>query len=97
LLFSFWVLRGDCAQDATKTALIDRATKEFQAMNFGAAERDFRELTKVEPSNLFAHAYLGHALFRQEKFADAIVPYEKARELERAGMKLSETDHPGTD
>jgi len=57
------------AQDAGKSALIDRASQEFRAANFPAAERDFRELTKADPSNLFAHAYLGHALFRQQKFA----------------------------
>ena len=81
------------AQDAGRTALVDRASQEFRAKDFGAAERDFRELTKVEPSSLFAHAYLGHALFRQEKFAEAIGSYERARELEREGKKLSESDH----
>ena len=81
------------AQDAGRTALLDRATQEFRAKDFAAAQRDFRQLTTSDPSNLFAHAYLGHALFRQQKFPEAIGPYEKARELEQAGKKLSEADH----
>ena len=81
------------AQDAGRNALAKRASQEFQAKNFAAAERDFRELTKVDPSNLYAHAYLGHALFRQEKFSEAIGPYEKASELERLGKKLTEAEH----
>lgn len=81
------------AQEARRNALLERATQEFGARSFAAAERDFRELTKADPSSLFAHAYLGHALFRQEKFAEAIGPYEKARELELAGKRLSESDH----
>ena len=81
------------AQDAGRNALAERASQEFQAKNFAAAERDFRELTKVDPSNLYAHAYLGHALFRQEKFSEAIGPYEKASELERLGKKLTEAEH----
>ena len=81
------------AQDGGRNALAERASQEFQAKNFGAAERDFRELTKVDPSNLYAHAYLGHSLFRQDKFGEAIGPYEKASELERLGKKLSESEH----
>jgi tetratricopeptide (TPR) repeat protein len=73
--------------------LAERAAREFQAKNFAAAEKDFRELAKSDPTNLLAHVYLGHALFRQERFAEAIGPYEKARELEIAGKKLSESDH----
>ena len=88
-----WSAAFSTAQDAAPTALVDRASQEFRARNFGAAERDFRELTKIEPSSLFAHTYLGHALFRHEKFAEAIGSYESARDLEGEGKKLSESDH----
>jgi tetratricopeptide (TPR) repeat protein len=81
------------AQDDGRNALAERASREFQAKHFAAAERDFRELTKIDPSNLYAHAYLGHSLFRQNKFGEAIGPYEKASELERVGKKLSESEH----
>jgi len=82
------------AQEASsKGALCERASREFSSHDYAAAERDFRALTKVDPSSLAAYAYLGHALFRQEKFAESIAPYEKAHELEQSGSKLSETDH----
>ena len=81
------------AQDARRDPLRDRAQKEFVEGKFSAAERDFRELARVYPADLQAHAYLGHALFRQGKFADAIGPYEKVRELERDGKRLPDTEH----
>jgi predicted Zn-dependent protease len=37
--------------------------------------------------------YLGQTLFKEEKFAAAIVPYEKVRALEKAGTKLTLTQH----
>ena len=73
--------------------LADRATREFLAKDYVAAERDFREMTKADPGSFFAQAYLGHSLFRQKRFAEAIAPYEKALELEHGGKKLSQKDH----
>lgn len=67
--------------------------QEFRTKNFAAAERDFRELTTANSSNLMAYAYLGHALFRQEKFAEATGAYEKARALESAGKKIPQSEH----
>jgi len=82
------------AQEASsKGALSERASREFSGHDYAAAERDFRELTRVDPSSVAAYAFLGHALFRQQKYAEAIRPYERARELEQSGSKLSETDH----
>jgi tetratricopeptide (TPR) repeat protein len=92
-----WLLSSSvfCApqEASSKGALTERAWRAFSSHDYAAAERDFRELTKVDPSSLVAYAYLGHALFRQEKYAEAIAPYEKAHELEQSGSKLSETDH----
>jgi predicted Zn-dependent protease len=76
-----------------RNALAEQALREFREREFAAAERDFRSLTKSDPSDLYAQTYLGHALFRQEKFADATVPYEKAHELEVNGNKLSVEEH----
>jgi tetratricopeptide (TPR) repeat protein len=76
-----------------KDKLADQAQREYAAGQFSEAERDFREITKHDPSNIFAHVYLGQALFRQEKYAESIGPYEKARDLERGGNKLSSDQH----
>ncbi|MEX2299322.1 MAG: tetratricopeptide repeat protein [Bryobacterales bacterium] len=77
----------------TAGEVLDKARQEFTAGRYAAAEIHLRELTKVVPQNVQVHAYLGHALFRQEKFAEAIGPYEKALELEAGGAKVSEQEH----
>lgn len=76
-----------------KEKLLEQARQEYTAGKFADAERDLRELVKRDPADIDAQAYLGHALFKQEKYADAVVPYEKARELEASGSKLSSDQH----
>ncbi len=49
--------------------------------------------TNHDPSNLGAQLFLGQSLFRQQKFAEAVVPFEKARELEAGGKKLTSDQH----
>jgi predicted Zn-dependent protease len=57
------------------------------------AEKRLTEITHVHPTNIDAQMYLGQTLFKEEKFAAAIVPYEKVRALEKAGTKLTLTQH----
>jgi predicted Zn-dependent protease len=73
--------------------LAEQAKSEFLAGNFPEAERDFRQITKQFPSNIVAQVYLGQALFRQEKYAESIGPFEKARDLEGSGIKLNLEQH----
>ena len=73
--------------------LAEKARQEYAAGKFADAERDFRSLTKRDPSNVEGQVYLGQALFRQEKYADCVAPFEKARELERTGSKLTSDQH----
>jgi len=73
--------------------LAEQARQEYSAGKFADAERDFRELTKRDPSNVEGQVYLGQALFRQEKYTESVVPYEKARELEKNGSKLTSDQH----
>ena len=77
----------------SKEKLMEQARQEYIAGKYADAERDLRELVKRDPADINAQAYLGHALFRQEKYTDAVVPYEKARELEASGRKLSSDQH----
>jgi Tfp pilus assembly protein PilF len=93
LFFVACICNGVCAaQESERSNLVEKAVQEFRAKDFAAAERDLRELTKADSSNLMAYAYLGHALFRQEKFAEAVGPYEKARALEIAGKTLPQSE-----
>ena len=73
--------------------LSEQAMREYKAGKFAEAEHDFREILNHNPSNLEAQIYLGQSLFRQEKYSQAIAPYEKARDLEAAGVKLSSNQH----
>lgn len=57
------------------------------------AEKDFTEITRHHPENVAAQMYLGQTLFREEKFTEAIIPYEEVRALEKDGVKLSLTQH----
>jgi predicted Zn-dependent protease len=81
------------AQSNEIDRLTEKAEHEYSAGQFSEAERDFRQITRHAPANLFAQMHLGQALFRQEKYSEAVAPYEKARELERTGMKLSLQQH----
>src|ERR1700690_3193262 len=66
----------------SEDSLAYRARQEFREQKFSDAERDFRELVKRQPSDIDAQVMLGNCLFRQEKYPEAIIPYERARELQ---------------
>lgn len=74
----------------SRAELMERASHEFAGGNYAEAERDFRDLSTADPSNVDFCAYLGHSLFRQQKYAAAIAPYEKLLDLERQGKALPE-------
>lgn len=73
------------------SALADRAVKEFRADDWPAAERDFREVLKRDPSNIFAHMYLGQTLFRQEKYSEAATFFQKTRDMQKTRKQLNLT------
>lgn len=77
------------AQTASLTVLSERALQEFREGRYSDAERDFGEMTKADPSNIYAQVYLGQTFFKEEKYTDAVGPYEKARVLEKSGKVLS--------
>lgn len=81
--------QGSQSQDE----LSQRARQEFQDAKYTDAERDFREITRRVPSNLYAQFFLGESLFKQQKFADAVLPFEKALQLESGGEWLTSDQH----
>jgi predicted Zn-dependent protease len=80
-------------QTAASAALSERALQEFRDGKYREAERDFREITKADPANVYAQVYLGQTLFKEERYADAVGPYEKVRALEKSGKALSSDQH----
>ena len=91
----FLLIAASCLAQVSESdeKLAARARQEYAAGKFANAEGDFRELTKRDPSNIQAQVYLGQALFRQEKYAESVSPYEKALELEKNGSKLTSDQH----
>jgi predicted Zn-dependent protease len=95
LVCTIWVLAlcsgGPCLAQGHEAddKLIEQAQREYSAGKFPEAERILREITKREPSNIYAQVYLGQALFKQQKYAEAVVPFEKAHALEAGGSELS--------
>jgi predicted Zn-dependent protease len=81
------------AQTASSAPLSERALQEFREGKYGSAEHDFREITKSDPSNIYAQVYLGQTLFKEEKYTDAVDPFERARTLEKRGTVLSSDQH----
>ncbi len=77
----------------SSVVLSERAMQEFREGKYSDAERDFRAITRSDPSNLYAQFYLGQTFFKEEKYAEAIGPYEKARALEKSGEVLSLDQH----
>jgi predicted Zn-dependent protease len=96
LLVATFLLGNElCLSQASESSekLAERGKQEYTVGRFADAERDFRELVNRDPSNIYAQMNLGQALFRQEKYAASLVPYEEARELEKNGKKISLDDH----
>ena len=69
------------------------AQRLYDSGKFADAEKGFAQITLQHPENIAAQMYLGQTLFKEEKFAAAVVPYEKVRSLEKSGTKLTLTQH----
>jgi|SRR5437870_575722 len=92
-LSSFLLFHGVPWQDPqgrrSGDALAERAREEFREHKYQAAERDFRAITRRDPSNVYAQLFLGQCLFAQQKYVDASTSFEEARELEQKHAVLS--------
>jgi len=82
-----------CGRAASDPALASRALQEFRNGKYEEAERDFREITRTDPSDVYAQVYLGQTLFKEEKYTDAAHPFEGALALEEGGHVLSSDQH----
>ena len=77
------------AQSGSDNALRERAHQEFRDDDYAAAERDYAVLTAHDPSDIYAQVFLGQSLFNEQKYPEAIRPYEKAQDLEKDRKILS--------
>jgi predicted Zn-dependent protease len=81
-----------CAQKS-EVQMFQDAQRLYNSGKLSEAEKSFAEIVRDHPANIAAQMHLGQTLFREEKFAEAITPYEKVRSLEKGGAKLSLTQH----
>ena len=77
----------------TESEKFQTAQGQYAAGQLSEAEKGFAEITREDPKNIAAQMFLGQTLFREEKFSNAIGPYEKVRDLEKAGATLTLTQH----
>lgn len=57
---------------------VRKGNREYKSENFTGAEVDYRRALQTNKDSYEAHYNLGDALYRQEKYADALEAYETA-------------------
>ena len=89
------IAMGSSVSHAQKTEveMFESAQRSYISGNWDQAEKGFRDITRSQPNNVPAQMYLGQTLFHQQKYPDAVAPYEKVRSLEKGGVKLTLTQH----
>lgn len=85
----FLVVGAVFGQMVSNETLSEKALQIFSEGKYSEAEQDFRNLTKADPSNIFAHFYLGQTFFKEEKYVEAAGAFEKARSLQKNAKVLS--------
>jgi tetratricopeptide (TPR) repeat protein len=66
--------------------------RAYAAHDLVAAETHFKNALKSNPNDVHGQMWLGHALYYQQRYKQAIPAYEKARELDSATRQLSLTE-----
>ena len=70
----------------------EKAKEAYLKKDYPKAEKHLRSLLKNAPDFMFGHLYLGHSLFYQDKYREAIPEYERAAELGAKGGEMNQDD-----
>lgn len=70
----------------------EKAKQAYLKKDYPKAEKHLRSLLKDAPDFMFGHLYLGHSLFYQEKFREAIPEYERTAELGAKSGNMNRDD-----
>ena len=73
-------------------AEFEKGRSAYLKSDYPKAEEHFRACIGMDSERWLAHLYLGHSLFFQEKYAEAIPAYETAMQLGAASMELKEAE-----
>ncbi len=75
---------------------VRKGNKQYQKQDYTSAEVDYRRGIEKNPNSFEAHYNLGNALFKQDKYPEAQVEWQKAAQLiedEENKQQLSESYH----
>ncbi len=92
-LIAIFFLALNTSAQQNEAPAFQAAHQAYDSGRLVDAEKGFAAIVKADPKDIPAQMFLGQTLFREEKYAAAIVPYEKVRSLEQSGTKLSLTQH----
>jgi predicted Zn-dependent protease len=73
-------------------ARFGKAKAAYLKKDYRDAEKHFRALVKMVPDHLFTRMYLGHSLYYQDRFKEAIPEYERAGEINARTQELGATE-----
>jgi tetratricopeptide (TPR) repeat protein len=82
----FYGLPGEAGE------IFSNALEPYGNKDYASAEAGFRAVTQKSPDLLLGHLYLGHCLFYQGKYADAIPEYERSTSLAAAHGGLTQVN-----
>ena len=81
--FASHLVKGPTSNDRKRAIeAVKKGMAAYNAKNYPEAERLFRRGVDRDPHYARAHAYLGNALYKQKRFADAITSWQKAIHVE---------------
>jgi Tfp pilus assembly protein PilF len=69
----------------------EKGRQAYSRRELAQAEKYFHDAIQADPGSVFAWIYLGNSLFVQERFNEAVAPYEEAKELEQSAHSLDQT------
>ncbi len=87
---------GICGENDARLAKAERQYEKgkvaYVKKDYAKAENYFRQVTELVPDHLISRIYLGHSLFYQGKYVEAVREYERARITDKTPWHLSETE-----
>lgn len=78
----FYGVPGDAGPD------VGKSIEAYRARDYKKAEKGLRSFSESKPDLVVGHLYLGHTLYYQQKYHDAIPAYERVLDLGAKGAAL---------
>ena len=79
---AFGVRHADDAGRKQAVRLVRRGREEYNTAQYAAAEKLFEQAVDLDPGYAWAHLYLGHALYKQNRLREAEAAWRRAADVE---------------